>query len=434
MTEAVELTTENDPKETRRRYGSGSIMEKDGKFIGRIDIGWTITGKRRRKVVVAPSRKECAKRIRDEIRKANDANKPTGNPRTTVKTWCDKWAELTEPKTKPRTWETTSGAIRRWIIPTIGHIRLADLTPTHIRSVAAAQVRAGRSTTTARRTHAVLKTILKAATVEGFDVPARVLMLEAPPVAIHDRGDIERDDALALLDAASTLPESSRWVAALLQGMRQAECLGLTWSCVDLDGSTIDISWQLQSLPYADRAAKTFSIPSDMEARRLEGAYHLVRPKSEKGKRIIPLVPWMTAALAAWKVIAPTSKHGLVWPRPNGRPQNKQLDTRAWVALQDRAQVAKVEDAPGVDGAKVGRRYHGHEMRHTTATLLLEAGIDTEIIKAIMGHSSIITTRGYQHVNQELARRALVQIASTLRLTLPVPPDETPALPAAAAS
>ena len=58
-----------------------------------------------------------------------------------------------------------------------------------------------------------------------------------------------------------------------------------------------------------------------------------------------------------------------------------------------------------------------HEARHTTATLLLEAGVDTAIITAILGHSSIVTTRGYQHASQALARRALDDVAARLGLT-----------------
>lgn len=57
-----------------------------------------------------------------------------------------------------------------------------------------------------------------------------------------------------------------------------------------------------------------------------------------------------------------------------------------------------------------------HEARHTTATLLLSVGVDPEIIKAIMGHSKIVTTQGYQHVSQEMMRAALEKGASALAL------------------
>jgi integrase len=206
--------------------------------------------------------------------------------------------------------------------------------------------------------------------------------------------------------------------------MRQGECLGLTWDAVNFDAGTVDVSWQLQAVPYrhgcvrdgskwecgrrfgGDCPDRALRVPHGYEYRQLDGALCLVRPKTEKGTRLIPLVPWMTAALTQWRDIAPASPHGLIWPRPDGRPQTSAADSSDWQALQDAADVT----GPG-------RKYLLHEARHTTATLLLENGIDPEVVKAILGHSSIVTSRGYQHVSQELARKAMEGIAGRLQLS-----------------
>lgn len=114
----------------------------------------------------------------------------------------------------------------------------------------------------------------------------------------------------------------------------------------------------------------------------------------------------MAAALAKWRDAAEPNEHGLVWPRDCGRPQKADTDLAEWHALQDEVGVRHAS----------GRYYHLHEARHTTATLLLEAGVSEAVVIAIMGHSSIITTRGYQHVSQALARRALDDVAARLQL------------------
>ena len=134
---------------------------------------------------------------------------------------------------------------------------------------------------------------------------------------------------------------------------------------------------------------------------------HLVRPKTGRGRRIIPLVPWMTEALIGWRHVAPASPYGLVWPRADGSPRRSSEDRAAWYELQD---------AAGVRSA-AGRRYHLHEARHRTATLLLEAGVDPQVVTEILGHSSIVTSRGYQHVSTDLARKALNAAAERLSLT-----------------
>jgi site-specific recombinase XerD len=39
--------------------------------------------------------------------------------------------------------------------------------------------------------------------------------------------------------------------------------------------------------------------------------------------------------------------------------------------------------------------------------MLLEAGEDAKVIGQILGHSEVVTTRGYQRVSQALSRSAL---------------------------
>lgn len=400
------------PTTSRRPPGTGSIFQRaDGLWVGRIEAGYTAKGGRRRIVVSGKTKSEAAAKLKKKQGEiAREGLASLGTARTTVKAWAETWLEITARKVRPKTWATNRSCVSTWIIPTIGHRRLDDLNPADVRALTGAMMKAGRSSSTAQRAQVILTKMLRDAILEGHQVPQRVLLVPAPSKAAHDRDAISVLHALALLRVATERPDGSRWVAALLQGMRQGECLGLTWDAVDLDNGTLDVSWQLQALPYLDRAAQTFRVPDGYEVRRLSGALHLVRPKSSRGKRIIPLVPWMTTALTTWREVAPASPHGLVWPRSDGRPESGENDRAAWHALQASADVSKQTE----DGE---RPYLLHEARHTTATLLLEAGVDSHVITAIMGHASIVTTRGYQHVHDRMTRQAMEDVAERLGLT-----------------
>ena len=48
-----------------------------------------------------------------------------------------------------------------------------------------------------------------------------------------------------------------------------------------------------------------------------------------------------------------------------------------------------------------------HTFRHTFATLLLEKDVDIKYIQILLGHSSIVTTQRYTHVNKEKQKRIL---------------------------
>ena len=411
-------------KAKRRQYGTGSVYQRasDGRWVGTFQAGWRENGSRRVISVSATTEAECKRRLTRRQREYQEDPGTVGGGHKTVKSWCETWLEIHATKARPKYYATDASAVRRWIVPTIGTKRLDALTPGDVRAVANAVRKAGRKTTTAHYVHGVLVRVLDAAAADGLSVSRLAREVEPPGKAAHDRDAIPLEDALALLAEAEKRPDGSRWVAALLQGMRQGECLGLTWECVDLDAGTLDISWQLQALPYLDRKAGTFRVPDGYEVRQLRGSAHLVRPKSSSGRRIIPLVPWMTAALTQWRTHEHPNPYGLVWPviehteaRMLGRPRASNVDRDAWYALQAAAGVAPTDER----AARTPPRYLLHEARNTTATLLLEAHVDEAVVIAIMGHSSIVTTRGYQTVSQTLARRALSDVAERLGLIGP---------------
>lgn len=396
---------------TRRPHGTGSVYydKTRRRWVATYEAGWTTRGTRRRRKVSAPTEKAARAKLLKAIRETQpDA---TTSARPTVKRWAEQWLEITGRQVRPSTWATNRSQVNRWIVPTIGHKRLDLLTPGDIRTVTRAVLDAGRLPSTAHRVQAVAEKMLKDALREGHAVPERVFLVDGPTAGESDRDAIPLPDALALIEAATGEADESRWVAAFLQGMRQAECLGLTWDRIDFERSTIDVSWQMKPLPYVaarDRASG-FRVPDGYEARQVRGALHLVRPKTAHGKRVIPMVPWMSTALQKWRDRCPDAPLGLVWPDEDGQPRTARADRASWSALQDRAQVARV------DGTR-GRRYVIHEARHTTAVLLRWGGAPDEIITAILGHASILSTRAYLHTDDVGLRRAMESMAHRLGL------------------
>lgn len=54
------------------------------------------------------------------------------------------------------------------------------------------------------------------------------------------------------------------------------------------------------------------------------------------------------------------------------------------------------------------KRYSPHKLRHTTATMMVQNGVDTRVVQVLLGHESLSTTQIYTHASDEnLANAAL---------------------------
>lgn len=67
--------------------------------------------------------------------------------------------------------------------------------------------------------------------------------------------------------------------------------------------------------------------------------------------------------------------------------------------------------------AGIKRRVTPHMLRHSAATLLLEAGVDIRHVQRLLGHASILTTQLYTHVRDAHLRDVILRAGVTDRLT-----------------
>ncbi|HNP59004.1 site-specific integrase [uncultured Gordonia sp.] len=396
----------------QRSKGTGSVYQNSrGQWVAAIEVGWTVRGTRRRLTLKARTEAGAQARLGEAQRRIAMEGPAATFAAVTMKRWADQWLLQRQQVVRPGTFISDRSAVRRWIVPTIGHLRLDTLTPSDIRKVVTSQEDAGLALSTMQRTHAVLGKILADAVAEGYPVCQRARETGGPGQGESPRQALCVEDAMKILAVAAGRPDASRWVAALVEGLRPAEALGLTWDMVDLDAETMTLAWQLKTLPYVEhrKPDSGFRVPRGFESRKLQGAYHLVRPKTRAGSRVIPLVPWLVDALKTWHEQAP-SPCGLVWPQGDGTPRSAAFDRRQWYEIAEQAEV-KVTLPDGRT-----RRPLLYEARHTAATLLLASGIDETTIKAILGHSSILSTQSYLHTDRTRTRAALAASARLVGL------------------
>lgn len=384
-----------------RDKGSGSVFQlPNGKWRGSIEVGWSTKGKRRRVTVTRNTKREALEALKEKQRELAIHGAPVEGSQvaTTVKAFSEEWLTLQETKQSPSAFNATKAAVTNWIVPTIGTRRISQLSASDVRKVAGAVLKAGRSESTALRYQITLVKMLKDAARDGYPVPQPALLTEKVSTNKSDRTDIPLPLARRIVIVSATRPDFSRWLAAFYAGLRPAEARGLTWDRIDFDNALMEISWQLKALPYKTPRdpLSGFRVPRGYESQHLVDAWHLVRPKTKAGDRWIPIIPPLLVALRQWQQVCPPS--ALVWPnltgeKAYGRPREDKPDREEWQRIAGFAGAVKDD----------GKVYDLYSARHTCATMLREAGTPDEVIIAILGHSTILSSRTYMHTSAALA-------------------------------
>lgn len=360
------------------------IKRTEGKYLVRVFLGRDARGKQLFKNKTVRGTLKDAQRWARAQETAQDVGElvATTAPRT-LSDQIQAWLDLKEPDVSTRTLEGYA-YVKNY---------LGELAPRKIHQVQAddltelyASLRsAGYSTRTIRRTHMVIRAALKMAFHRGQikrDVTAAV---RAP---VHKRQTkikaFNRDEARKFLRAANGSKYSTLFFLALETGLRPEEYLALRWSDVDLERRQLIVR---QVLTHT-----------------LKGKREIVdKLKTQKARRLLPLTVDICARLKAHRATAArlTAQGGLdlVFPNDVGSP--------LWMnnLREEFEKVLKV--------AKLERR-RLYDLRHSCATLLLDAGVNPKVISERLGHSDVaFTMQTYVQVlphQQDEATAAFAQL------------------------
>lgn len=392
--------------------GSGSFRKNKatGLWESRIELP-SHNGERRR--LVRRSKDRHALRAHHdatlkELREHGDL--PSSSP--TLEKYLERWLDDKAQHARPNTMTNYRSVVRKHIVPALGKKRLARLTPADVKTLHRAVLGAGHSSTYALNAHRILSSALGDAVEDGFIMTNPAKRTRAPKKARTQLEAFSLEESLRLLGHIAHEPDGARWATALLTGARRGEVIGLE---VDRIGDSLDLSWQLQRITYSHgcgvpcgktRAAscpqRRIVVPPDYEYRHADGGLYLTRPKSRDGWRVVPCVDPLRSILERHLAANPSDR--FVFARADGRPHDPSQDSAAWRRVLERSGI--------------GKDVRLHDLRHTTVDLLLAAGVDPDVIRLIVGHSTREQTLAYSsRANADPRLRAAMESMSDL-LTL----------------
>lgn len=266
--------------------------------------------------------------------------------------------------------------LARHVYPRIGHLPVTQVDRFAVATVAQALIAQGKAPKTIANVHGLLSSVLADAALDG-------LISRNPAVgALPTLPDVKGEEMVFLTGPefahlASELPEGlGRDLATLLvgTGLRWSEATALQVRDVDLLGTR-----QL----HVRRAWK-----------RRDNLFVLGEPKTKRSRRSLDLSPELVDLLAGW--VAAKDPGEYVFTTDHGHPvRHSNYYNRLWrPALARAARCDAHRDAAAPCGCPgtLTKRPRIHDLRHTHASWLIDAGINLPEIQRRLGHESIQTT------------------------------------------
>jgi len=373
----------------RRGANEGTIsLRKDGRWQARLHLGYE-AGRRRRKSFYGHTRREVQEQLTRALRDQQQGIPVATDERQTVEQYLRRWlTDAVRPSVRASTYAAYEMHLRLYLIPELGRIPLARLTPQHVQALINAKLRSGLAPRSVLHMRAVLRRALNQALRWGL-VPRNVATLVDPPrVPRYEVQAITPQQARAFLDAVRGDRLEGLYTVALAVGLRQGEVLGLRWEDLDLEGGFLTVRHALQ---------------------RVGGRLQLVEPKTRLSCRTIAMPPLVVGALREHR--------------------KRQLQERLWAGSRwhEGGYVFATTIGTPLDGTNVTHhlqalllgadlpRQRFHDLRHACASLLLAQGVHPRVVMEMLGHSQIgLTMNTYSHVIPALKREAADQMEAIL--------------------
>lgn len=366
-----------------RKRGNGQI-KYEITVEGERDL---LTGKRNRIFKTVDSKKEAKAVMRQMIVDMERGIAVRKSPKK-IAEWLDEWLELYLPNIEETTRIGYKTKIKNYIKPALGDIYLQSLRAEHVQKMVNDMIARGLSPKNIRDTYNNINAAMKKAVIlrmipfnpcEGVVLPK----LKRYKAKVYDLEMIHR-----LLDVAEGTDMYLPILLCVTAGLRRGELLALRWDNIDFNNSILQVR-------------------SNMV--RGEKDYIIKAPKSEAGIRDIRLGNEVMAVLKEERTryVKDLFEYGanfqnlnFVIRQEDGSPLRPDSMSQKWRRFLEDNRLPSI-------------RFH--DLRHSNATALIQAGVNPRVVQQRLGHSDVnITLNTYTHVLPEMDIEAAAKLDSII--------------------
>ena len=404
---------------SRAANGSGSIRKKTVKRNGKTYEYWEArcttgfdpgTGKQIQRSISGKTQKEVAQKLR-ELSVEVDTGTYIQPSTLTLMDWMIIWLRDYLTGIKPSTAYLYRREVESYIIPHLGAVKLSSLNAAMIQRFYNELLSPTQpdvhplAPKTVKDVHGVLHQALKQAVANG---ELRANPTEACKLPKGEKAEIkplEEYQVAGFIEAVKGHVHEYLFLISLFTGMREAEVLGLTWDCVDLDNGNILVRQQLRKMQEKG------------------GRYYISTPKNGK-KRVISIGPSVVRLfrMQQQKLKYLKAAAGELWTdqvmiytlsSKAEQPYDLVFRNEGGSLLSYRTvydcfkRVMKQLGLPDV-------RYH--DLRHTYAVASIKGGDDIKTVQSNLGHATAAFTLDvYGHVTEQMRRDSADRMEQFIR-------------------
>ncbi len=307
----------------------------------------------------------------------------------TVEAYLTRWLEVIKPTIRYSTWLRHEQVVRLHLLPVLGPLALDRLTPDDVECLYAARLASGLSPQSVLHIHRTLHKALRRATRQGIVEANVVEVVDPPRVSRTEIRTLSAEEVKRFLAASRSDRLHALFVVAVTNGLRQGELLGLRWHQIDFDRRLLRVT---------------------VGAAITETGRTIAETKTHRSRRPVSLTPQSHDALQRHRALQLDERDAnapgwngddLVFPNRAGR-------------LLNPANLLRRDLHPILERAGLPHMRF-HNLRHTFATLALEAGIHPRVVADMLGHASVqLTLDRYSHVTESVRDDAADRIGRML--------------------
>jgi integrase len=371
----------------KRADGEGTVTQRsDGRWMGRLSVSRDVDGKAHRLTVYGSTQAEVVEKLKN-LRQQRDTNAKSVVSKDSVAGYLTRWIENdVEVNGEGKTHQEYEAAVRLYISPFIGHIKLSKLDGEQLVAWQGTLKKKGFTPNMRHRSIKVLSVALNKAVKLRLIPFSPCNVLDKPKLTRKEVTPLEPEQCAKLFAACESHRLGDLIVLAAMTGLRKGELFALNWNAVNLNEGVVVVRKTLQELR----------------------GLTLKEPKTSAGKRVVSLDPVAVEALRSRLKKAKAEGFEpedvpVVFPNERGGYlRGSNFDRWVWYPIRKAAGVADT--------------FVFHDLRHTQASLMLAAGVDLKVIQKRLGHRDFATTANtYSHLLQNAQNEAVEKLAAMMK-------------------